>query len=95
MPAALNLGIPRNAESGSSTTTNSFSSSSNNNSEELPWMTDSIVSKLYSLASNSTVNLASLRLPNFRAKQVVCGENYSLVLTEAGEVFAFGSNSHG
>ncbi|CAD7934022.1 unnamed protein product [Amoebophrya sp. A25] len=28
----------------------------------------------------------------FRAKQVACGENHSLILTEAGEVFAFGSN---
>lgn len=31
----------------------------------------------------------------YRAKQVACGNDFSLVLTEAGEVFAFGSNSHG
>mmetsp|Transcript_14397 Transcript_14397/g.35955 ORF Transcript_14397/g.35955 Transcript_14397/m.35955 type:complete len:2085 (-) Transcript_14397:337-6591(-) len=31
----------------------------------------------------------------FRAKQIACGENHSLILTESGEVYAFGSNVHG
>ncbi|CAD7969393.1 unnamed protein product [Amoebophrya sp. A120] len=32
---------------------------------------------------------------SFRAKQIACGENHSLILTEAGEVYSFGSNVHG
>ncbi|KAM9783952.1 RCC1 and BTB domain-containing protein 1-like isoform 2-T2 [Syngnathus typhle] len=40
-------------------------------------------------------SLVTVNIPNMKVKEVACGAYHSMVLTEDGEVFAWGYNNHG
>ncbi|XP_061158754.1 RCC1 and BTB domain-containing protein 1-like [Syngnathus typhle] len=40
-------------------------------------------------------SLVTVNIPNMKVKEVACGAHHSMVLTEDGEVFAWGYNNHG